>query len=211
MSHARTAQRISLHGNADSLPSRDRCEEWASARENDREDSTAADASKPQIAATSQTPKTGVSPTVAGKTITYRSTQRPISTTQAIFIMTPVLRLAVSGKQDKEGHDPVEHDRGHTRQGPQAPCVRVTKYEVSSGMFAYQINIYWLNQMYIQKQLKPSNNLPRSCKCSSRKTFCSGVPGLSQQQRHDNYRGQRRLHHAGELIDAPHGAEPQGL
>src|ERR1035437_5139945 len=34
-------------------------------------------------------------------------------------------------------------------------------------MSAYQISMYWLNQMYIQNVVKANSNLPRSCRCSS--------------------------------------------
>jgi hypothetical protein len=47
------------------------------------------------------------------------------------------------------------------------PCVDRCSYQiVSSGRFAYQISMYWLNQMYIQKTVKPKRYFPRSWKCS---------------------------------------------
>jgi len=34
-------------------------------------------------------------------------------------------------------------------------------------MFVYQISMYWLNQMYIQKMLNAKSSFPRSCRWSS--------------------------------------------
>src|SRR5262245_44783874 len=41
-------------------------------------------------------------------------------------------------------------------------------------MFAYQINRYWQNQMYIQNVQKPNRSLPRSSTYESRTTPLSG-------------------------------------
>ena len=85
------------------------------------------------------------------------------------------------------------------------------KYDVSSGMFEYQISMYWLNQMYIQKQLKPSSSLPRSCRCSSREDAMQRAAGCRRQIASEITSGQRRLDHPGEVVDAPHRAEPHRL
>ena len=116
--------------------------------------------------------------------------------------------LARSWKQDEEWNHPVQHDLA-TTIGPHGPCVRADEIDVSSGMFEYQISMYWLNQIYIQKQLNPSSSLLRSCRCSSLNTPASGP--LTQQDAGDDHRRQRRRDQSGKLVHAPHRAEPHRL
>ena len=47
-------------------------------------------------------------------------------------------------------------------------------------MSAYQISMYWLNQIYIQKVQKAKSSLPKSCKCSSFTKSRSGPELCSQ-------------------------------
>ena len=47
------------------------------------------------------------------------------------------------------------------------PCViRCSNHTVSSGRFAYQISMYWLKAMYVQKTVNAKRYFPRSWRCS---------------------------------------------
>src|SRR3972149_11919108 len=78
-----------------------------------------------------------------------------------------ILGFLLAGNDSRTTNGTAQLRRKLSRKtGPQNPLTRSMKYEVSSGIFAYQISMYWQNQMYIQNVLKANSSLPRSCKCS---------------------------------------------
>lgn len=82
-------------------------------------------------------------------------------------------------QQGDERHYPVQNHVQDEKRHPEMLLALDVVYCLL-GMFAYQMSMYWLNQMYIQKVENPNSNFPRSCRCSSVTKSRSG-PALRSQ------------------------------
>src|SRR6516164_6292529 len=89
------------------------------------------------------------------------SRKRPKRTVAATVMRIAGFSLARRNNRTTKG-TPQFRTRFSRNNPCQGPCCRRTKYSASSGLLTYQMSMYWLNQMYIQKLLKANKSVPRS-------------------------------------------------
>src|SRR5689334_6061368 len=114
----------------------------------------------PSNGASSQMPTAGAPGMNGGSIIQKRSIQWPIMRRMQTLTSSPSLSFVHFGRRITKGIAQLNNTFTIVKMS-QLPSSRRTKYVTSSGILAYQMRRYWLNQMYIQNVENAKISLPR--------------------------------------------------